>query len=325
MLGRMQPLPLVALHSSRIRCSRSLWSLCIRSPAALRKLLSLCLFTFLLGSFGNAWSAPPKKEPPPPPPADADTAEQLYAKLDFESANSVAERVTKKTGLSHQDLVRVYRVLAITYAVLDKEDQSRDAFQQLLAYDPEFVVDANLGPKVSTPFSEARGYWRALPQKPGIETQVAVRVGEAGTLRITTRDPTKMVKKVNVGQRWASSGEYQITTIAVGEGVQVEVPAAPAGKTRLDYYVQALDEREDAVIEAGSKEVPKTAFAEAKGYGDKPKEKGGFIGSTTFWVIAGAVVIAGGATAGYFVLRPHDAPTSASLSPAVRCAGDLCN
>ncbi len=307
MLGRMSSLP-----RRRLR-------------AAMLRLLSLGLFALLLGSFGTAWGAPPKKEPPPPPPADADTAEQLYAKLDFEGANGVAERVIKKTGLSHQDLVRVYRVLAITYAVLDKEDQSREAFQQLLAYDPEFTVDANLGPKVSTPFSEARGYWRALPQKPGIETAVAVRVGEAGTIRVTTRDPSKMVKKVNVGQRWASSGDYQTSTIAVGDGVQVEVPAAPAGKTRLDYYVQALDEREDVVLEAGSKDVPKTAFAEAKGYGDKPKDKGGFLGSTTFWVIAGAVVIAGAATGGYFAFRPHDAPTSAALSPAVRCAGELCN
>jgi len=293
---------------------------------ALRRLLSLCIVALFAAHFGTAFAAPPKvKEPPPPPPADADTAEQLYAKLDFEGANGVAERVIKKNGLSHQDLVRVYRVLAITYAVLDKEDQSRDAFQQLLAYDPDFVVDNNLGPKVSTPFQEARGYWRALPQKPGIETAVAVRIGEAGTIRVTTRDPSKMVKKVTVGQRWASSGDYQTSVIAVGDGVQVEVPAAPTGKTRLDYYVQALDDRDDVVLEAGSKDVPKTAFAEAKGYADKKPEKGGFIGSTTFWVIAGAVVLAGAGTATYFAVRPHDAPTSASLSPAVRCAGDLCN
>ncbi len=188
------------------------------------------MFALFALQFGAALAAAPKKEPPPPPPADADTAEQLYAKLDFEAANSVAERVIKKTGLSHQDLVRVYRVLAITYAVLDKEDQSREAFQQLLAYDPEFTVDTNLGPKVSTPFSEARGYWRALPQKPGIETQVAVRVGEAGTIRVTTRDPSKMVKKVHVGQRWASSGEYQTSTIVVGDGVQVEVPPRPQAR-----------------------------------------------------------------------------------------------
>jgi hypothetical protein len=284
---------------------------------------------FLLTVFVSsiAFGAPKKKneEPPPPPPADVDTAEQLYARLDFEMANNVAERVIKKTGLSHSDLVRIYRVLAITYAVLDKEDQSREAFQQLLAYDPDFQVDANLGPKVSGPFAEARGYWRSLPTKPGIETQVAIRIGEAGVIRVTTRDPSKMVKKVTVGQRWSSSGDYQTSAIAVGEGVQVDVPAPPTGKTRLDYYVQALDERDDVVIEAGTPQVPKTAFAEAKGTTDKQKEKsGGFIGSTTFWIITGAVVVAaGGATAGYFALQKS--PTSASFAPAVRCAGEACN
>jgi hypothetical protein len=287
----------------------------------------LFLFAILVAS--AAFAAPKKqdKEPPPLPPADVDTAEQLYARLDFEMANNVAERVVKKNGLSHQDLVRIYRVLAITYAVLDKEEQSRDAFQQLLAYDPDFQVDANLGPKVSGPFQEARGYWRSLPAKPGVEAQIAIRVGEAGVIRVTTRDPSKMVKKISVGQRWSSSGDYQTSAINVGEGVQVEVPAPPAGKTRLDYYVQALDERDDVVIEAGTPQVPKTAFAEAKGYADntkKEKPSGGFLGSTTFWIITGAVVVAaGGATAGYFALQK--APTSSSFAPQVRCAGEPCN
>ena len=261
-------------------------------------------------------------------PADVETAEQLYAKLDYEQANAVAERVVKKSGLTHDQLVRAYRVLAVTYAVLDKEEQARDAFLQLLTYDADYQADPNLGPKVNTPFMEARGSFRSLPTKPGIDVSASVSTN-GGTLRVTTRDPTRIVKKVNVGYRWTSSGEYTVSQINPGEAVAVEVGAAPPTRTRLDFYVQALDERDNAVLEAGNPNVPKSAFAEAgsarggSGSGSGKSEGGGVFSSPIFWTFIGAAVIGGG-TAAFFVLRPNDPPTSAQLSPIIRCGGDRC-
>ena len=261
-------------------------------------------------------------------PADVETAEQLYAKLDYEQANAVAERVVKKNGLSHDQLVRAYRVLAVTYAVLDKEEQARDAFLQLLTYDADYQADPNLGPKVNTPFMEARGSFRSLPTKPGIEVSASVSTN-GGTLRVTTRDPTRIVKKVNVGYRWTSSGEYTVSPITPGEAVAVEVAAAPSGRTRLDFYVQALDDRDNAVLEAGNPNVPKSAFAEAGGNGGggggpKKAEGGSIFSSPFFWIFAGAAV-AGGGTALFFALRPQDPPSKAALSPVIACGEARCN
>lgn len=264
------------------------------------------------------------------PPADVETAEQLYAKLDYEQANAVAERVVKKNGLSHDQLVRAYRVLAVTYAVLDKEEQARDAFLQLLTYDSEYQADPNLGPKVNTPFMEARGSFRSLSSKPGIEVSANVSTG-GGNLRVTTRDPTRMVKRVNVGYRWTSSGDYTNTQINPGEAVvAIEVAAAPPGRTRLDFYVQALDERENTVLEAGNPSVPKSAFAEAGATntggtkGGTKAEGGSIFSSPVFWVIAG-VAVAGAGTAAFFAFRPQDPTNSAALSPVIVCGGDRCN
>ena len=264
-------------------------------------------------------------------PADVETAEQLYAKLDYEQANATAERVVKKSGLTHDQLVRAYRVLAVTYAVLDKEEQARDAFLQLLTYDAEYQVDPNLGPKVNTPFSEARGSFRSLPTKPGIDVSASVSTN-GGTLRVTTRDPTRLVKRVNVGYRWTSSGEYTVSQINPGEAVAVEVGAAPPARTRLDFYVQALDERDNAVLEAGNPNVPKSAFAEAgasrgggNGNGNGGKYEGGSVfSSPIFWTFVGVAAIGGGAAL-FFALRPNDPPSSAQLSPIIRCGGDRCN
>jgi len=267
-------------------------------------------------------------------PADVETAEQLYAKLDYDKANEVAERVVKQKNLTHDQLVRAYRVLAVTYAILDKEEQARDAFLHLLVFDPEYTVDTNLGPKVSTPFVEARGQFRSLPAKPGMEVVPNVR-SDGGQLRVTTRDPTHIAKKVTVGYRWTSSGEYTVSTIPVGDAT-VEVAPATQGRTRLDFYALALDERDNAVFEAGNPQVPKSAFAEAgarAGGATGPaagavsaggdKSSGSVFSSPVFWIIAGAVV-AGGGTAAFFALRPEEPASQASLTPQIRCGAELC-
>ena len=259
-------------------------------------------------------------------PAEVETAEQMYAKLDYEGANAVSERVVKRSGLSHDQLVRAYRVLAVTYAVLDKEELARDAFLQLLTYESDYQADPNLGPKVNTPFMEARGSFRSLSAKPGIEVAANVSTN-GGTLRVTTRDPTRIVKRVNVGYRWTSSGEYSISQINPGEVVvAVEVAAPPPGRTRLDFYVQALDDRENAVLEAGNPSVPKSAFAEA-GAAATPRAKpegGSIFSSPIFWIATGVVLIGGG-TAAYFAFRPQDPPTRATLAPVILCGTERCN
>jgi hypothetical protein len=89
---------------------------------------------------------------PKEPPAEVETAEQLYAKLDYEGANAVAERVIRERGLTHDHIVRAYKILAVTYAILDREELAREAFLKLLVYDADYQVDPNLGPKVNNPF-----------------------------------------------------------------------------------------------------------------------------------------------------------------------------
>lgn len=264
-------------------------------------------------------------------PANVETAEQLYAQLDYEKANQVAERVVAQRGLSHDDLVRAHRVLAVTHAILGDEEAARDAFLDLLVFDPDYSVDTNLGPKVSAPFLEARARYRALPSKPGLEVSAHVRT-DGGRIRFKVRDPLKLAKRIAVGYRWTSSGEYTVTEHDDADGA-VEVTPPPRGRARLDYYAQALDARDSAVFEAGNPEVPRSAFAEASA---EPKQGGGaaavggeakggsIFSSPVFWVIAGAAVVGGG-SAVYFATRPDQASTQAALTPVLRCGPDLCN
>ncbi len=280
-----------------------------------------------LGPVGSSAQAAPKAPAERPAPAATEVAavEQQYAKLDYEQANVGAERLAQRgRGLSHDELVRTYKVLAVTHAVLDHAEQAKDAFIALLTFEPSYAVDPNLGPKVQTPFLEARGFWRAQGAKPGLEISAVVRGTEPGTLRVTTRDPTRVVRAVTVGFRWGSTGAFTLGTVAVGDGVAVEVPTAPAGKARLDYYAQAVDERDNVLFEIGRAAVPRSAFVEARPAAApaKTEEGSSLFASPIFW-LATAAVVAGGATAGYFAFRPGP-PVAATYKPSLECGAARC-
>lgn len=289
------------------------------------RLLAACVFVACLGVGPQARAGATAAQ-------DIEAAEQAYANLDFPEANKMAERIARTKGLSHDQLVRTYRLLALTYSVLDKEAQAKDAFIQLLTYDPDYQVDTNLGPKVQTPFFEARGFWRGQSAKPGLDVSTVLRPREAGVLRVTLRDPTHIVKKVAVGFRWGSATEMTARTMAVAEASQVEIPAPPAGSTRLDYFVQALDDRDDAVFELGNLSSPKSAVVDVErvrvvGGGPVQEEKGSSVfASPVFWILAG-VVVAGGAAGTYFAVKGgEDSVTrvpasSATMRPILGCGG----
>jgi hypothetical protein len=244
---------------------------------------------------------------------ELDAAEQAYANLQVEDAGRAAQRVTKMRGLSHDQLVRAYKVLARSMAILDRPNLSRDAYQLLLTYDPTFEEDTNQSPKLRDPFLEARGNSRASGIA-GVEVKAQPRANAPGTLRVSTHDPTHLVKRVAVGWRWP-----------------------PAGDSRLEFYAQAFDDRDDAVFEAGNADAPKTLMLDVMplpqlpvlpGPENKPIEKetpkagGSIFKSPIFWTAVGVVVV-GGAVATYFVVKGSGSTTT--LNSGVNCGGAACN
>jgi hypothetical protein len=197
---------------------------------------------------------------------DVVAAEQAYTSLDYAQAKTLAERSLTTRGMSHDALLRATRIAALSNAALDKTESARDMFIKLLTYDPDFKLDSKLGPRFQDPFAEARGFWKAQSQRPGIELTTTLRVGSLGAIRVLTRDPTNVANKVLVGYRWAPSRDFVLTTLT-GEQGQVDVMAGPKTSSRLDYYAQALDAQENVVFEEGSAASPRTAIAAAEAAG----------------------------------------------------------
>jgi len=256
---------------------------------------------------------------------DLQAAEQALVSLDYEAANKAAASLAEEHGLSHAELVRAYRVLALTDAILDKEVAAREAFQRLLTYDPSYAADPNLGPKVQTPFLEARGFMRAQTTQPGLDVSVSVRDGVGGAVRVIARDPSHSAKRAVVGFRWGSDVAFSTEPIALVEGASAPVPPPPPGTTRLDYYVQVFDERDDAVLESGNPSAPKSVTVEltpvAPAPAPVPSAHRSIFESPVFWTIAGIVVVGAG-TGAYFAGRGGSSaasPTAVSLSLSAQC------
>jgi len=258
---------------------------------------------------------------------DLEKAEQLYANLDYDAANKLAASVVKQRGLTHDQLVRGYRILAISHAVLDREEPARDAFVMLLTYDSEYQADPNLGPRVTTPFFEARGFWRGQSTKPGVDVVATAKAHEASSLKVTIRDPSHIVKRAQAAYRWGPTGDFTVKPVATGEAATLDVPEPPANASRLDYYVQAFDDKDNAVLETGNATQPKTVTVEAGPAAATPPadKKKSVFSSPVFWVVTTGVVVVGGGLAAFLLTRPAAEPTSASLSPALTCGGVKCN
>jgi hypothetical protein len=254
---------------------------------------------------------------------DVVAAETAYANVDFAGCKTTSDRVLAGKGLTNAQLIRVTRVSAMCNAALDKSDAAKEAFIRLLTYDPSFQLDSKVGPRYQDPFLEARGFWKAQVQKPGLDVVANVQAGALGALRVTRRDPTGIVARVVAGYRWAPSRDYVLTTLSGDEG-QVDIAAGPKTSLRLDYFAQAYDAKDNVVFEEGNSDSPKTAIATVAPAG-RAESKSVFA-SPWFWVIGGAV-LAGGGVGTYLAVRNSQpgTPTGVRVIGLTSCGGASCN
>ncbi len=253
-------------------------------------------------------------------------AEQAYAQLDYASANAAAKSAITAGGLNHDELTRATRVVALTSVALERPTEAKDAFALLLTYDPTYTVDAKLGPRYREPFNEAKGYWAAQSSKPGMESSEMLSARAPGSIRVVTRDPTGVVARVVVAYRWAPAKNFVQVASKTGDQ-HIDVPAPPVGSSRLDYFVRAEDAHANAIFENGTSASPKFGLVNPEPATSTAKENKSVFASPWFWVVAGALIVAGGTTAGVLAFTQGGGTTtvvSKTWTPSLGCGGARC-
>lgn len=224
-------------------------------------------------------------------------AKDQYERLEFDRAASTLQRAIEYSKNCRWDLAEVYRLKAFVDAVNAERERCQRAFEILLALDPDYIMPADVPPKITSCFDDAVRVpkeRRELDLRHQGPTEVQPNAPVSLSVRVV--DPLRLVDQVQVYFRRAGVKVYTVVSARADENVSVVIPALSVpGDDKgydLEYFIRAVDRWEGTLDEAGESKAPlslKVLPADSSG--------GGVVSSWWFWTAIGAAVIGGVALA----------------------------
>lgn len=125
--------------------------------------------------------------------APLEEAVQQVKSLEFARAARTLKQAEKASGLTRDEVLQYYELKGVVSASLGDHEGAKSAFLVLLTLDPAFKFSAKVGPKISTPFFEARSLAREQPLRLGFQEVTGARV-----VRFSLAAPSGLVRSVRV-------------------------------------------------------------------------------------------------------------------------------
>lgn len=257
-----------------------------------RSLLALCA---LLAASVVALSAPVARAQRANP-LIAQGQEQ-YDDLRFEEALQTLSAALVRSGNSQEQNRTIYKLLALTYYNLQRNEEAEGAWRSLLALNPEEELGADVAPRVREFFTGVRTRWDA-EGRPGVATRPPAPVtighrspaqavrGTAVGLTATVDDPESRVARLVLAYRQGTAAVFRrVDTTPSAGGFHATIPGADVRPPLVEYYFEAVDAAGLPVGARGDVAAPLRIAVPAPGGGS-------ILGKWWFWTIA-AVVIAG--------------------------------
>jgi hypothetical protein len=179
-------------------------------------------------------------------------AESLVNELRFADAAKALEAAWKTPDNDHATVLRILELNAVTQATLQRAQKAEDAFRLLFALNPDFKLQRELGPRVMTPYYQAKSW-----------------VTEHGGVSLSSRDPTLDGDQVTAVGVQLTDGLKVVQSVKLhvrdGESWRVEKAAASGGKASVtakvhgaavQYWAEALGDRNTQLQVLGSAAEP---------------------------------------------------------------------
>lgn len=221
-------------------------------------------------------------------------AREAMDRLEYGEAREALGGALASGHLEPVTLAETYRRLAECFAALRMPEEARDAFERLLAIDPDFEVAEDQSPLVRQPFEEAVAFWRGR-ERP--------RLRFLPPQTLAAGEPLVVEPDVEPGAIPGLAAEITLhllgpageTTTFVGADGQIEVSAAElAGLDHAAFYLALRDEHGNAVAYLGGPEDPIEVAIEEGGSGPGGPPPGGRPWYTEWWLwTAVSVVVVG--------------------------------
>jgi hypothetical protein len=219
-------------------------------------------------------------------------AKDEYDRLEFDRAARTLQRAIEYSKNCRWDLAEIYRLKAFVDAVNAERERCQRAFEILLALDPEYVMPADVPPKIQNCFDDAkrvpveRRELRLVHTGPG-----DVQANAPVSLPVKVVDPLRLVDQIQVYFRRKGVKIFTVVTARADENVSVVIPALSVPPDEkgyeMEYFIRAVDRWEGTLDEEGTVKKP-LEFKVA------PYEEGGSIVSQWWFWAAIAVAVGGG-------------------------------
>ncbi len=178
--------------------------------------------------------------------AEIDAAIAQYDDLEYEKAAAALEKALANPELSKQERTEGYRVLALSYVALGKDDAARAAFKKLLEADPTYRLSRTENPHAIDIFDEVKAAMPVPVAATGVQVTAAVspthpKPGETLSLTISLGgDGAQTVTTVTVHHRVRGAGDYSTVTAEKGDGAwTATIPGTFVTAPAIEYWVEA--------------------------------------------------------------------------------------
>jgi hypothetical protein len=223
--------------------------------------------------------------------------QDLFDEQRYEESIQTLSAALMRPGISRDDKIRVYQLLAYNYIVLQQDEEADAAVRGLLVVDPEFSLPETESPRFRDFFENTRTKWND-EGRPGFEIGASggppvklkhsapaqVESGLAISLTGNIEDPKAVVAKVVLFYRSGSGGKFKTAKVKYAMlKFSAEIPASAVEPPLVEYYVQALDENGLPVASRGDAELPLRIVV---------PEESSAISSAALWVPVGLGVVA---------------------------------
>ncbi len=175
-------------------------------------------------------------------------AERAYASVDFAETFKLAESALAEGGHSPRETARLYLLLGISAAALDKEDAAREAFSVVIALDPEVKLEQNLSPKIRAPYLEARGGFAGRTR---LQASVSA---DSGAITIALSGSLESARSVELAFRSKGQTDFEVERLEPSAELTFEPPSDPA---EIEVALRLVDVHGNSLIDVGSRSNPR--------------------------------------------------------------------
>lgn len=181
--------------------------------------------------------------------AELKKAEKQFEALNYREAEKALVKALAVPKNDRATVIRIYELRGILDATVGKKS-ALEHFRRLVAISPDHVLSRDYGPRILTPFYEAKA---RLDENPAIKLELTAALADGSqtlTLQVLN-DSLKLGARVKLWWR-PKGGEWTSRTDPVASAPVVQAVASDT----VEYYAQLFSPNDGLLVENGSAETP---------------------------------------------------------------------